>query len=503
MFAKAQHTTASSLRRTSLWFVCIAAICALFADLDIIGSDPWLELGRIGLGLVTPDFFAIESLWQTLFNTLAFALLGVVIANVFGFGLAIIFNWRIIRLFCSAIRAVHELFWALILLQLFGLHPLTGILAIAIPYAGIFAKVYAEILEESDQRAHQALAPQSGVISAFFYTRFAIALPHLKSYCLYRLECGIRSSAILGFIGLPTLGFYLDTAFKQGHYSEASALLYLFFLLIATLRYWMRLKLVPIYLLSALWLLPTGNPINWQLLQRFFTEDIIPSPLRGSDAPFIQQLDAFQSWCWTLIETQALEGIYNTVILSLMALVATAVVALVLFPLIASHFCSRPVRSVGQLALIVFRSIPELILAFICTLLLGPSMLPAIIALALHNGAIIGFLIGQYSDCLTLRDDACQGWNRYFYELLPRIYPQFLAFLFYRWEVITRETAILGILGIHTLGFYIDSAFEDLRFDRAMFLILITACLNMLLDSISRRLRSQIHTANFERMANC
>ncbi|MEH6629045.1 MAG: ABC transporter permease [Motiliproteus sp.] len=496
-------STASGLKRTSLWFICIAAACLLFADLEIAGSDPWLELGRIGLGLLTPNFFATESLWQALFNTLAFALVGVVIANIFGFMLALVFHWPLVRYFCSATRAIHELFWALIFLQIFGLSTVTGILAIAIPYSGIFAKVYAEILEESDQRPQQALPPQRSLVSAFFYTRLPIALPHFKSYCLYRLECGIRSSAILGFIGLPTLGFHLDTAFKQGHYSQASALLYLFFILIATMKYWMRFKLAPIYLISAIYVLPAGGEFSWPLLLRFITEDIIPSPLRMSEEPLLAQLHTVTIWCWSLLSQQGVEGILNTLILSLIALVGSGLISLTMFPLVSRHFSNRPARGLGQAALVVFRSIPELILAFICTLILGPSMLPAILALSLHNGAIIGFLVGQYSNTLRLRDDACSGLNLYFYEVLPRIYPQFLAFLFYRWEVIMRETAILGILGIHTLGFYIDSAFEDLRFDRAIFLIMITAALNMLIDALSRRLRSRIHLGNFERMANC
>jgi phosphonate transport system permease protein len=80
----------------------------------------------------------------------------------------------------------------------------------------------------------------------------------------------------------------------------------------------------------------------------------------------------------------------------------------------------------------------------------------------------------------------------YAYEILPRVYPQFLAFLFYRWEVILRETAILGILGIHTLGFFVDSAFADIRFDRALVLIVITALLNIMVDTLSRRIRAHL-----------
>jgi phosphonate transport system permease protein len=120
-------------------------------------------------------------------------------------------------------------------------------------------------------------------------------------------------------------------------------------------------------------------------------------------------------------------------------------------------------------------------------------MLPAVLALALHNGAIIGHLIGRYSNELTLRQDSNNGFiNRYAYEAVPRMYGQFLAYMFYRWEIILRETAILGILGIATLGFYIDSAIQDIRLDRAMVLILITASLNIGIDMISRTIRRRL-----------
>ena len=54
-----------------------------------------------------------------------------------------------------------------------------------------------------------------------------------------------------------------------------------------------------------------------------------------------------------------------------------------------------------------------------------------------------------------------------------------------------RETAILGILGITTLGFYVDSAIQELRFDRAIVLIFITA-VNIGVDSLARTIRWQL-----------
>lgn len=119
-------------------------------------------------------------------------------------------------------------------------------------------------------------------------------------------------------------------------------------------------------------------------------------------------------------------------------------------------------------------------------------MLPAVVALALHNGGIIGHLIGRQTNSICLRPDAPTGFNRYSYELVPRVYRGFLAFLFYRWEIIMRETAILGILGIYTLGFYVDSAIQNIQFDRALVLILLTAALNIGIDALSRYIRRRL-----------
>ena len=136
-------------------------------------------------------------------------------------------------------------------------------------------------------------------------------------------------------------------------------------------------------------------------------------------------------------------------------------------------------------------------LAYLFLQMFGPSMLPAILALSLHNGAIIAHLTGRQADGIvrTLRPDAARGLNLYCYELLPRLYGPFLALCLYRWEIILRESAILGNLGVKTLGFHIDSAIAELRLDRAMMLILATALLTIAVDAVSRALRARLKVA--------
>jgi phosphonate transport system permease protein len=156
-------------------------------------------------------------------------------------------------------------------------------------------------------------------------------------------------------------------------------------------------------------------------------------------------------------------------------------------------FFGKSFRGFAHLLLVITRSLPEVLLAFVVLLIMGPSMLPALVALSLHNGAIIAHLMALQSEVLVLREDVCVGIHRFAFEVVPRMYGQFLAFLFYRWEMIFRETAILGMLGIPTLGFFIDSAFEDIRYDRAFFLILFSAALNMMADGLSLYLRHHLH----------
>ena len=127
----------SPLLRTTFGFLIVGFICLLFADVAVSTVNPWREFSRLLEGLVTPDFYRTESIALSIAYTLAFALLGVSLANVFGFVLALIFHRRIVRVGCAFVRAIHELFWALIFLQMFGLSPLTGVLAIAIPYGAV------------------------------------------------------------------------------------------------------------------------------------------------------------------------------------------------------------------------------------------------------------------------------------------------------------------------------------------------------------------------------
>jgi phosphonate transport system permease protein len=474
-------------------FVVIAAIALGCADVAVSALDPWAEMRRLLAGLIHPDLLSIEAM--SVVWTVAFAVLGVAIGASTGLLLALVFaRLAAVRMLCAFLRSIHELFWALLLMQIVGLSPTTGILAVAIPYSGIFAKVFAEMIEEADLAAERVLPVGTSVIARFAYARIPELAPQFWTYTLYRLECGMRSTLVLGFVGLPTIGFHLDSFFRQGHYREAAALLFAFYVLIGTRRLWARPATVPLLIVVSLLVLPEtiGGGSAFANLARFVTHDIVPAPLRDGDLSSLTTWDNAGAWLWPILTRQALPGVVQTLLLSQVALVAMGLIALALFPWICRRFAGRFGQPLGRIALVVIRSTPEYMLVYVLMQLLGPSMLPAIIALSLHNGAIVGYLMGRHADALQYRPDAPRGVNLYSYETVPRLYGQFLAYALYRWEIILRESAIFGILGVATLGYYVDAAISEFRLDAAVVLILVTALLSMTVDAFSRGLRRRL-----------
>lgn len=142
------------------------------------------------------------------------------------------------------LRSIPELIWALVFVRVVGLGATAGVLAIALTYGGMLGKVYAEILESGDAHAALSLLRNgAGRLQAFFYGLLPQNAAELTSYTVYRWECAIRSSAVLGFVGAGGLGQQMDASMKMFNGSEVSTMLIVFVLLVAgadRLSGWLR-----------------------------------------------------------------------------------------------------------------------------------------------------------------------------------------------------------------------------------------------------------------------
>jgi len=191
----------------------------------------------------------VDGLW----GTLVYAICAISLSFVFGllFGVLAsesfwatrhkgwgVLRWSI-RFLLTAMRSIHELLWALLLLAALGLSPAAAVVAIFIPYTGTLAKVFSEMLDESDARPSAALH-QIGVAPAqvFLFARLPRALPDIAAYTFYRFECAVRSSAVLGFFGFTTIGLYLKQSFESLHYREVWTYLYGLIFVVLLLEAW-------------------------------------------------------------------------------------------------------------------------------------------------------------------------------------------------------------------------------------------------------------------------
>ncbi|MDE2566015.1 MAG: ABC transporter permease, partial [Burkholderiales bacterium] len=139
-----------------------------------------------------------------------------------------------LRALLVLLRSVPELVWALVFVRVVGLGPTAGVLAIALTYGGMLGKVYAEILESGELQPTQALLRNgSGRLQAFAYGLLPQNAAELTSYTVYRWECAIRSSVVLGFVGAGGLGQELDNSMKMFAGGEVLTMLGVFLGLVA------------------------------------------------------------------------------------------------------------------------------------------------------------------------------------------------------------------------------------------------------------------------------
>jgi phosphonate transport system permease protein len=132
------------------------------------------------------------------------------------------------------LRSVPELVWALVFVRVVGLGPTAGVLAIALTYGGMLGKVYAEILESGEPHATQTLLRNgSSRLQAFCFGLLPQNAAELTSYTVYRWECAIRSSVVLGFVGAGGLGQQMDNSMKMFNGGEVLTMLAVFVALVA------------------------------------------------------------------------------------------------------------------------------------------------------------------------------------------------------------------------------------------------------------------------------
>ncbi len=226
-------------------FAAIAALIALFvAGLPILGISfdrfiPGLwRLGDIVALMLPPNpetwsrfLIYLDALGQTL----AIAFLGTMTAAVFAIPLGflaarnIVAN-RIVHFFArrllDTVRSVDTLIWALIWINVVGLGPFAGALAIASSDICALAKLMSEAIETADRRPVEGVTASGGSRAAAI--RFGIVpqvLPVFASQILYYIESNTRSATIIGIVGAGGIGVHLSEMIRVLEWQQVSFLI--------------------------------------------------------------------------------------------------------------------------------------------------------------------------------------------------------------------------------------------------------------------------------------
>ncbi len=451
--------------------------------------------------------------------------------------------WIAVRAVLAPPRAVHEVIWGLFFINVLGLDPLTAILAIAIPYSAIGAKVFSEILDETPHAPLDALlnggAPP---LSALLYGLIPAALPNLLSYTFYRFECGIRAAAVLGLIGAGGLGYQILLSMQTLNYEEMWTLIAALVILSGLSDVWSSMvrrrlegafrreyrrevrrvggggrrggradRVIGLSMIGAVAL----TVFSFVYLRPDFARLVAPATL---DRLRYILGEAFPPRLGgqTLGGMLALSG--RTFAISVLAMTFAGLLGIAFSFLGARNFALRegrgrrsvwgaPLLAGSRFLLLVGRAVPPPLWALVFLFVLFPGVLPAAIALGLYNWGVAGRLMAESVENMderpleALRASGAPPVSTFLYGALPVTLPSAIAYILYRWEVCIRATVIVGIVGAGGLGRLISEQLARFDYDGVAASLLFLVALTFLVDLVSAAARRAMRRPDPHRSA--
>ncbi len=207
-----------------------------------------VQLGTF-LGLMIPPSPGnqLYALLKALAETVAIAFLGTLLAAILAFPLGF-FAARntmangivrfMTRRFSDTIRGVDTLIWALIWINVVGLGPFAGVLAIMTSDIGAFSKLYSEAIEAVDRKAGEGVVSSGG--SKLHAIRFGIVpqvMPVFISQILYYFESNTRSATIIGIVGAGGIGLYLAETIRTYEWDKVAFIILMVLVTVAVIDF--------------------------------------------------------------------------------------------------------------------------------------------------------------------------------------------------------------------------------------------------------------------------
>jgi phosphonate transport system permease protein len=242
-----------SARLATPAMILLALAIFVFGLIDLDFSPARLlsglgQLGWIALLMIPPDPGTSLPLYlKALGETLSIALLGTTVAAALALPVSLLAARNIVpsnllrfpvRRFLDSIRGVDTPIWALVWINVVGLGPFAGVLAIALSDFGAFGKLFSEAIEAADKKQVEGIRAAGG--SALHEVRFGLmpqVLPVIAGQVLYFIESNTRSATIIGIVGAGGIGLQLAEQIRVLEWQKVSFLILMILVAVAAIDF--------------------------------------------------------------------------------------------------------------------------------------------------------------------------------------------------------------------------------------------------------------------------
>jgi phosphonate transport system permease protein len=211
------------------------------------------QLGWITLMMLPPDpGSSLPTYLKALGETLSIAVLGTTIAAVAALPISLLAARNVVpsaifrfpvRRFFDTIRGVDQLIWALVWINVVGLGPFAGVLAIAVSDFGALGKLFSEAIEGADSKQVEGVRASGGnVLHEIRFGLLPQVLPVIAGQVLYFIESNTRSATIIGIVGAGGIGLQLAEQIRVLEWQKVSFLILMILVAVAAID-WISSKL--------------------------------------------------------------------------------------------------------------------------------------------------------------------------------------------------------------------------------------------------------------------
>ena len=363
----------------------------------------------------------------------------------------------------TILRSIHELVWCLILMQIYGVNISVGIIAICIPYIAINSKVFCEQIENINFKKYQSIKSISSNRFSNLITLIWIPINEiLQNFGLYRLECSLRSSIILGLFGVGGIGTNIILNFKAFNFNELwTSILMLALLVIISKALFYNLKFKHLEPNKSIFLLIIFSTL---LLYNCF---FIFNFLINSNFNLSYFVETFSFSNINISISELVDNSFTTILISLSATAISISLPPILFLIFANKFIINILRFFA----FFLRLIPPTIVVLILLMFNQPSISLAALTLGIYNAAITFRLLNVnlnkidkdlYEGIISSGTSRRVSW---IYGLFSKQARSYLSYCTYRSDIIIRETAIVGIIGGTGLGWKLTESISSFAWE--------------------------------------